>query len=217
MKIPGRQILLGALWLAFVGYAFLLAPPADPVDPMSLAQIQTLVAGKGEPLVIALFNVMGLIPALYFFLLVPDGHGQRLPAWPFGLLMFAVGAFALLPYLIFRRPHSDWPQPKPVGLAVRAFDSRWLALPVVVLTLITLGSGLLAGHWSVFVQQWQQSRFIHVMSLDFALTSVLFPALLGDDMQRRGLKDHNWFWFTSLVPLLGTMVYLLLRPVLPKF
>ena len=50
------------------------------------------------------------------------------------------------------------------------------------------------------------------MSLDFCLLCLLFPTLLGDDMARRGLTDKRIFWAVSLVPLLGAIAYLALRP-----
>nr|CAD5979289.1 hypothetical protein NO713_04505 [Planktothrix pseudagardhii] len=49
------------------------------------------------------------------------------------------------------------------------------------------------------------------MSLDFCLLSLLFPALLGDDMARRGMKNSAIFWGVSLVPLFGPLFYLITR------
>ena len=46
--------------------------------------------------------------------------------------------------------------------------------------------------------------------------AVIFPSLLGDDMARCGLSDDRIFWAVSLVPLLGPLVYLCLRPPLPE-
>jgi hypothetical protein len=80
-----------------------------------------------------------------------------------------------------------------------------------------LGFGLLKGDWGDFIQQWQTSRFIHVMSLDFCLLCLLFPTLLGDDMARRGLKNSQLFWLVALVPLIGSSLYLCLRPPLSEF
>ncbi|MGL4617684.1 MAG: DUF2834 domain-containing protein, partial [Chroococcidiopsis sp.] len=76
--------------------------------------------------------------------------------------------------------------------------------------------GLGKGDWTDFFQQWQTSRFIHVMSLDFCLLCVLFPALLGDDMARRGMNNSVIFWLTALIPLFGSLVYLCVRPPLPE-
>jgi hypothetical protein len=86
-----------------------------------------------------------------------------------------------------------------------------------VLTLGTIAwlcYGLTRGNWADFVQQWQTSRFIHVMSLDFCLLCLLFPRLLWDDMVRRGIKDQRMFWAVSLLPLLGPLLYLSVRPPL---
>jgi len=76
--------------------------------------------------------------------------------------------------------------------------------------------GITQGNWADFVQQWQTSRFIHVMSLDFCLLCLLIPALLGDDMERRGLKDNGLFWAIALTPLLGTLAYLSTRTALQR-
>jgi len=78
-----------------------------------------------------------------------------------------------------------------------------------------LSFGLFKGDWADFAQQWQTNRFIHVMSLDFCLLCLLFPALLGDDMARRGWKNSQVFWAVALVPLVGPLLYLCLRPSLP--
>jgi hypothetical protein len=64
------------------------------------------------------------------------------------------------------------------------------------------------------MHQWQSNRFIHVMSLDFCLLCLLFPALLRDDMARRGLKNPQLFWLTALIPLFGPLIYLCVRPPL---
>lgn len=207
-----RKIALGLLWLGFVIYAFGFAPPDQP-DTLTL--IQNLSSGKLNginPLIIALFNIMGVLPLLYSCFLFIDGRGQRILAWPFAIGSFAVGAFALLPYLALRQPNPTFLGEKN-GL-IKLTDSRWTGGILALGAIALLIYGLSAGDWSNFVQQWQTSRFIHVMSLDFCLLCLLFPALLKDDMARRGLKDQRLFWAIALVPLLGTLVYLSLRPPL---
>jgi hypothetical protein len=76
--------------------------------------------------------------------------------------------------------------------------------------------GLTKGDRSDFVGQWQTSRFIHVMSLDFCLLCLLFPALLTDDMERRGMQNLIAFWAVTLVLLFGPLAYLCTRPPLPE-
>lgn len=88
-----------------------------------------------------------------------------------------------------------------------------VALTIAAAILVADG---LKSDWSDFVQQWQTSRFIHVMSLDFVLLCLLFPALLGDDMARRGWKNPSLFWLITLILLFGLLIYLCVRPPLPE-
>jgi hypothetical protein len=213
-----RKFLFGGLWLSFLLYALLLAPPDDP-DTFSL--IERLSAGEWaglNPLIIALFNLMGIWPMVYCSVLFADGRGQRLPAWPFALGSFAFGAFLLLPYLALRQANPTFKGSKTI--AIRIWDSRWFAatflLGAIVLMGYGLGMGLSQGWWGDFVTQWQTSRFIHVMSLDFCLLTLLFPTLIQDDLARRGVHRRDPLWGLSLFPLVGACLYLVLRPSLPE-
>jgi hypothetical protein len=207
-----KKVLFWLLWAGFVAYAVWLAPPNRP-DTLTL--IQDLSTGQWNginPLVIALFNIMGVWPLIYSSVIFMDGRGQKIPAWPFAIASFAVGAFALLPYLALREPNPSFTGEKNWWL--KLLDSRWNGLAIALLGLALAAYGVLAGDWSDFAQQWQTSRFIHVMSLDFCMLCLIFPALLGDDMTRRGLKDTRVFWAVALIPFLGPLVYLVSRPPL---
>lgn len=208
-----RKIGFWLLWVGLVAYAFLLAPPDQP-DTIEL--IKNLSTGKWEginPLIVSLFNIMGIWPLIYSCLVFIDGREQKIPAWLFATASFGVGAFALLPYLALRQPSQEFTGSKDIFL--KFLDSRWLGVALTLGALGLLSFGLLKGNWGDFIEQWQTSRFIHVMSLDFCLLSLLFPALLGDDMARRGLKNSQLFWAVALVPLLGPLMYLCLRPPIP--
>lgn len=208
-----RKIGFWLLWVGFVAYAFLLAPPNQPGTPELIKNLSTGQWQGINPLVVSLFNIMGVWPIIYSCLLFIDGRGQKIPAWPFAAASFGVGAFALLPYLALREPSTEFPQGKNAFL--KLLDSRLTGIALTIGTVILVGYGLLNGDWGNFIQQWQTSRFIHVMSWDFCLLCLLFPALLGDDMARRGLKNPQLFWLTALVPLFGPLIYLCVRPHLP--
>jgi len=203
---------LWLLWLGFGVYAFGFAPPDRP-DTLELIQKLAIAQVTGiNPLIVALFNIMGVFPVIYAALLLFDGRMQRLPAYPFVLGSFAVGAFAILPYLALRTPNSEFTGQKTRLLQV--LDSRWLGLGVTIAALLLLGYGSIQGDWAEFVAQWKTSRLIHVMSLDFCLLCGLFPLVLKDDMARRGWQSQGIFWAVSLVPFLGAAVYLLVRPAI---
>jgi hypothetical protein len=208
-----RKIAFGVVWLSFVIYAFFFAPPNQP-DTFEL--ITNLSTGQWQginPLIVALFNIMGIWPVIYSTLMFFDGRGQKVPVWVFATASFGVGAFALLPYLAIREPNPTFVGRKNVFL--RLLDSRLTGIALAIGTAILVAYGVGEGDWGDFVQQWQTSRFINVMSLDFCLLCLLFPALLGDDMERREMNNPQLFWLITLIPLLGPVMYLCMRPPLP--
>ncbi|XWK88157.1 MAG: DUF2834 domain-containing protein [Phormidium sp.] len=209
-----RKISFWLIWLGVAGYAFLLAPPQQPGTFELIKNLSTGQIAGINPLVVALFNIMGVWPMIYSCLLFFDGRGQKVKAWPFAAASFGVGAFSLLPYLALREPNPEFIGSKNKFLKV--LDSRWTAILLTLITLGLAGFGVIAGDWQNFIQQWQTSRFIHVMSIDFCLLCLLFPALLGDDMARRKMKNPAIFWAVSLLPLFGSLAYLCLRPPLSE-
>lgn len=203
---------LGLLWIGLIVYAFIFAPPDRP-DTFELIKKLALFNIQGiNPIVVALFNLMGIWPLIYGCLLFIDGRGQKIPAWPFAIASFGVGAFALLPYLALRQPNPEFTGKKDWFLQLQ--DSKIFGLILTLGAIILLVFGLLKGDWSDFFQQWQNSKFINVMSLDFCLLCLLFPVLLKDDLARREVNNPYWFWSVTLVPLLGPLLYLCLRPSL---
>jgi len=209
-----RKIVLSFLWLGFLAYAVLVAPPDRPDTLELIAKLSVGDWMEINPLIVALFNLMGILPAIYGCVLFADGRGQKIRAFPFAIASFALGAFALVPYLILRQPNPEFTGPKDWWLKIQ--DSRWLGGFLAIATLSLLAFGLSNGNWADFWQQWQTSRFIHVMSLDFCLLCLLFPTVLGDDMARRGIENRSLFWTVTLIPLLGPLVYLCLRPPLEE-
>lgn len=209
-----RSIALWLLWAGFATYAFGFAPPNRPDTFDLIKNLSTGNIAGINPLIVALFNIMGVFPLLYSCLIFIDGRMQKVRAYPFAIASFGVGAFALLPYLALRQPNETFSGKK--TLLLKLLDSRWLGAILAIAATGLVVYGLTQGDWSDFRQQWQTSRFIHVMSLDFCLLCVLMPILLKDDMRRRGLTDDRLFWAVSLVPFLGPAFYLVLRPPLPE-
>ena len=205
-----NRFIFWGLWFGFILYAFILAPPNRPDTADLILRLSTGAWEGINPTVIALFNAMGIWPMAYAAVAVVDGHGQKQRAWPFVLVSFAVGAFALLPYLALRQPNPNFSGPK--SALLRLVESRWLGAALAAGASALADFALLKGDWLDFWQQWQTGRFIHVMSLDFVGLWLLFPVLLRDDMARRGMSQP---WVVAVVlalPLIGACLYLALRP-----
>lgn len=185
---------------------------APPEQPGTFELIKNLSTGQWEginPIVIALFNIMGIWPLIYSAVVFIDGRGQKIPAWLFATFSFGVGAFALLPYLALREPNEQFIGKK--NTLIKLLDSRVTGFVLTIASVILVAFGL-QGDWGNFVQQWQTNRFIHVMSLDFCLLCLLFSALIEDDMARRGWKNLQLFRLIALIPLFGPLIYLCVRP-----
>lgn len=213
----GVQILPLLGWIGFVSYAFLLAPPDDPEATAEL--IRRLISGELagiNPLIVAEFNLMGVLPLIYLSLLLIDGQrqkrlGMKIPAWPFAGLMMGVGAFALLPYLALRRPLSGSESLPALNGVLKIWNSVWTGRLLLIVTLGLLGYGLIEGNWTNFWIQWQSSRFIHVMTLDFVVLTAILPYLINaDQIGRTPFQLPQWT--INLIPLLGPLVYLSFRP-----
>jgi len=212
-----RRLAYAFLLAAYIAYAVVVAPHSDPPGVSFLS----LALGKGparNPAVWGVFMLLGVIPLMYWALMVPDGRGQKpgpawLWVWPFALGMMALGSFALLPYLILRRPYPD-PLPGPRPLVVRWFGGRsfagFVALALAFLLAYIVGQGNL----SDYIYWFRHSAFVHLMTVDLLMLALLFPALLRDDMARRNVSpDEDTVGRVALaLPLLGPALYLLWRP-----
>jgi len=209
-----KKIAFVVLWLSFVTYAFFLAPPEQPGTFELIKNLSTGVWDGVNPLVISLFNIMGVLPMIYSCLLFIDGRGQKISATPFALVSFGVGAFAILPYLFLRQPNPEFPGKK--NWFIKLLDSRITGIFLLVSATILVGYGLVNGDWADFVQQWQTNRFINVMSLDFCLLCLLPGVLISDDMARRNMNNPVLFWIATLLPLFGSLIYLSVRSPIPE-
>lgn len=211
-----QKVLFASLWLGFSVYAFAFAPPAQPDTLETIVKLSSGQWSDINPLIVALFNLMGIWPIIYACLALIDGAGQKIPAWPFVTASFGVGAFALLPYLALREPNTQGE-----GLIegektklIRLLDSRWTGRAIALGSIVLLSYGLTNGNWNDFAQQWRTSQFIHVMSLDFCMLCAVVSPLVKSDMAKRGMENAALFWTAVLVPLLGVVFYLSVRPPL---
>ena len=210
-----RKLGFALLWLGFSVYAFVFAPPAVPDTFDAILQLSTGQWAQINPAVVALFNLMGIWPMVYACLMLIDGVEQKIPAWPFVMASFAVGAFAVLPYLTLREPSFALDEAGFAGgeksKLLRVVDAVWSGRAIALGSVVLLSYGILNGDWGDFAQQWQTNQFIHVMSLDFCMLCAIVSALVKDDMAKREMESPVLFWIAALVPLLGVAFYLSVR------
>jgi hypothetical protein len=209
----GRSLILWLIWLRFILYLLVLAPP---IQPDTFQPVRSLLSGELpsiNPVILSLFSLVGIWLLIYSCLVLPDGRMQALPAWLFMLASLVTGVFALIPYLALRQPNQSLTGGKDPGLAI--FDSSFTGVVLTIGTLILVLFAAIWGDWSEFARLFMTNRFVNGMALAFGWFSVLFPypTLLQDDMARRGLaSDSRLAQVTTWVPLFGPLAYLCVRP-----
>jgi hypothetical protein len=215
-EINGRKIVLFLIEVWFVTYTIGLAPLDQPDTWPIVKNLLTFHLGEVNAILTAIFWLMGVWPMIYACLMFTDGRMQNFRVWPYFLGSNFTGVMCLIPYLIFRKPNSEFYGNKDKWL--RILDRRSTGVSLLVATIALFAYAILAGDWGDYIQQFQTRHFVHLISLDFCLMCLIFPltSLFDDDMARRGIKDSRIFWAVALVPLFGPLVYLCLRPSLPE-
>ncbi len=209
-----RKSVLWSVWVGFIAYVLLLAPPLHLPETIELLiNILTFKWGEVNAIILSIFALVGVWLLIYSCLLFIDGRMQKIPFWVFALASVGSGVIGLIPYLALREPNQEFTGKKDKFLNL--LDSRSIGIILTIFTIFVLVYGVFAGNWTDYIQQFLGDRFINGMSLAVCLFCLLFPTVLGDDMARRGwLRDSQLFWVIALVPLFGALLYLCLRPPL---
>ncbi|MGA1820840.1 MAG: DUF2834 domain-containing protein [Thermoplasmatota archaeon] len=208
MDIRWNRLLL-LLWAGLLFYSLLFAP-GSPDDTLQLIKDIMLDPGSVNPIVIAIFNLMGVLPLAYSAVLLFEGRKTGLRSWPFVLGSFFAGAFSLLLYMGFRSPQTAFRGTK--GTLLKIMDSRvyGIVLKLVAISLVAYALG--AGDWKEYSELFWNNTLVHVMTLDFLVLSAVFPYAMWDDMKRRDWFEFRRFLSFALVPLMGPLTYLWFRP-----
>lgn len=199
------RIIALVTWVLLLTVAFGFSPPAAP-DTNDV--IRRMLAGQLEGInvsLFALFNVMGVLPMSFLAVLVFDAKEQRVPKWPFIIASFALGAYALLPYLVLRRwnlqrrPAETW--------WLRLASSRLLGIVLTALGL-TLVALFVTGDVNGFVTLLRAQQFPFAMTLDFFACCVLGALLAAEEARVRQQPLLRWL---GLVPVIGVPLVLAVR------
>ncbi|MFD1888169.1 hypothetical protein [Paenibacillus wenxiniae] len=198
-----RYILL-VIWLAFIGYALFFTPDTGGADPY-LRSLLTLQSK--EPSLMAMFSLLGLYPLSYACLLL-RGDDRRVPAWPFVLGSFALGAFALLPYFILTAS-GRWAEHRPrirtarsIRGSVEGAATHWILL---LITVGVIAYGWIGGHSVAYAQAFNSSSFVHTMTIDFVVLTLLSVYAIHQD-QRVTRQPAGIMWI-GLIPVIGLLLY----------
>lgn len=206
----GRKILFWLVWLGFIAYALLFAPSGGARNLQLLINLFTLQWSEINPIVLSLLALVGIWIAIYSAVLFFDGRMQDVPFWPFAVVSVGTGVIGLLPYLALRESNQQFSGPKDRFLKVLDSPLTALYLLTIVVALFTYAG--VSGGWREYVEQFQTLRFVNVMSVAVGLFWLCFPAVVGDDLGRRGVQAGGWLWAITLIPLFGAIAYLCLRP-----
>ncbi|KGP73811.1 hypothetical protein [Pontibacillus yanchengensis] len=198
-----KSILL-AIWILFISYALFLAP-INESDYSFLNQMFSLQ--YTDPLLIAVFSLLGIWPVVYCILLLENDRAS-IKAWPFALGSFVLGAFSLLPYFVFhiekRRVTNRTPKQVQAILS-----NRGLYILLLLLTILIMAFGLYFGNFQIYSQAFMQSRFVHVMTIDFVVLTLL--SMLGIAHHAYYLNERSKrLWWLGVIPIIGALLYLLI-------
>ena len=221
-----ERLTLAAGWLALGSTAVFVAPTGTSGFDTELitSLISSPFSGAVNPLFESLFNSLGVVPAVYAALLLPGGKDQpRLPPVPPIGLSFALGFFALGPYLILREPRDEEGsiQKSDLGWATaNIFENKIFA--AVNTLFATFLIGYAATHCDAstiegFKLLWtEQSALCCVSSCDLLVLSLAMFGVISEDQKRRGVFSSASAAAFSAVPVLGPCVWLLVRPTLEE-
>ena len=216
-----------ALWGALLGYAVLLSPNQTPFRDQYFIEKFLNLTTDAVPIntvFAALFYIMGVWPLIYTALLIPAAKSRNgVPAWPFLTLSYGLGAFGLLPFFALWQPLEKRPKLPPAAenlqgignLQGRGMESPILAWLLLAGSLFCIGQAATAGgdSWNDYVKLLQESRLVHVTTLDFLTLTTLAPFWMENDAELRKWEDREKLLpVLSVLPVVGPALYLCLRP-----
>jgi hypothetical protein len=197
---PSRNARVFALllWLGLVVVA-LVSPPARPdLVPWLKMTLAGYWIGQ-EALLVSVFSLVGFAGLVAAGVLGPDLRARPLPAWPFVLGVFAIGGYALLPWVVLSGDGGEGHAPLP--RAIEGVGSRRWGVVLSLLSGAALGAGLWWGDPIGYLAIARAEGFAFVMSFDFVALWLITVVMVRRRSQGRA-------WLLALVPVLGPSLWM---------
>ena len=132
-----RKSVLWSVWVGFIAYVLLLAPPLHLPETIALLiNILTFQWGEVNAIILSIFALVGVWLLIYSCLLFIDGRMQKIPFWVFALASVGSGVIGLIPYLALREPNQEFTGKKDKFLNL--LDSRSTGIILTVFTIFVL-------------------------------------------------------------------------------
>lgn len=197
-----RQFLFLISWLLFLLYAMFLAPDGNQGY---LNQLITM--DEPDAFLLMVFSFLGIYPVAFAALVLGEDD-SRVPLWPFVTGAFMLGAFALMPYFFLSKARKTRKVRTP-GWMRKGLHSRFLLFLLMAGTISLFCYGMVQGSFSSYIQAYQASQFVHIMTIDFFVLTALSVFVIYWRERRHG-RSNGLHWL-GCVPIVGILAYLLKR------
>ncbi|ELK48482.1 hypothetical protein [Halobacillus sp. BAB-2008] len=199
-----QRMIVFMVWTAFILYAVLAAPNGNAGYLESLIKMD-----DPDPSLLMVFSFLGIY-AMIFAALLLEEDDSKVPAWPFVIASFFLGAFALLPYFLFASGRAEGRIRIPNRLIQLLHSKAFLLLLGTGTTALFL-YGVSAGDFELYGKAFRTSQFVHIMTVDFIVLTLLSVYLIYWKERRHGSENmRHWI---GMVPMIGALVYLFKKRV----
>lgn len=181
-------------WILLLVYAVTIAPKGE-FDVFSVMKDFT----QTEGLLFIIFNFMGLYPFIYYAFTYKKG----IKALIICTISFFLGAFVIAPFIAFTKNKK---KKNKKNLLAKFAENKNVYLILLLASIITLIYGLINADLNQYINLFQNTTFIHVMTFDFLLLWVLsFHEIKKDIMEK---KLNKKLIYLNSVPVIGAFAYL---------
>ncbi|WP_079477869.1 hypothetical protein [Halobacillus salinus] len=200
--MTSRRELFFICWVAFIIYAVFLAPDGNEGY---LQQLMTM--DDPDPLLLTVFSLLGIYPAAFAVVLLSEDD-SRVPAWPFVIGSFMLGAFALIPYFFISSGNSVRKVRTP-RVFLKFLQSIGLKSLLFAGTIALMIYGMIQGSAALYTQAFQVSQFVHIMTVDLVVLTLLSIYVIFW-RERKHNRSNNRHW-VGIIPVIGLLSYIIMK------